>query len=145
MLLTRGPSCLYPPAEYEDASLSSWVNKERFQGYLQIDGFTLYELGETGGVCLKEPLLLLLLPHLQAVYQRRIIQVTSANIVGLTAWLSLLPAPAEGQLPTHRFLTFFFSRPLLQPATSRGQAGTLITAASVFLSLWWLQMCRADL
>ncbi|KAF3836300.1 hypothetical protein F7725_028858 [Dissostichus mawsoni] len=26
--------------EYEDASLSSWVNKERFQGYLQIDGFT---------------------------------------------------------------------------------------------------------
>lgn len=40
-------------AEYEDASLSSWVNKERFQGYLQIDGFTLYELGETGGVCIK--------------------------------------------------------------------------------------------
>ncbi|XP_062235398.1 protein disulfide-isomerase TMX3-like [Platichthys flesus] len=34
--------------EYEDGSLSSWVNKERFQGYLQIDGFTLYELGETG-------------------------------------------------------------------------------------------------
>nr|XP_040022708.1 protein disulfide-isomerase TMX3-like [Gasterosteus aculeatus aculeatus] len=34
--------------EYADASLSSWVNKERFQGYLQIDGFTLYELGETG-------------------------------------------------------------------------------------------------
>ncbi|XP_068199681.1 protein disulfide-isomerase TMX3-like [Antennarius striatus] len=34
--------------EYEDVSLSSWVNKERFQGYLQIDGFTLYELGETG-------------------------------------------------------------------------------------------------
>uniref|UniRef100_A0AAQ5XUR9 protein disulfide-isomerase n=1 Tax=Amphiprion ocellaris TaxID=80972 RepID=A0AAQ5XUR9_AMPOC len=30
--------------EYEDGSLSSWVNKERFQGYLQIDGFTLYEL-----------------------------------------------------------------------------------------------------
>lgn len=40
-------------AEYEDASLSSWVNKERFQGYLQIDGFTLYELGETGAVCIK--------------------------------------------------------------------------------------------
>uniref|UniRef100_A0A3Q4H8J8 protein disulfide-isomerase n=1 Tax=Neolamprologus brichardi TaxID=32507 RepID=A0A3Q4H8J8_NEOBR len=37
--------------EYEDSSLSLWVNKERFQGYLQIDGFTLYELGETGGVC----------------------------------------------------------------------------------------------
>uniref|UniRef100_A0A8C7ZSR2 protein disulfide-isomerase n=1 Tax=Oryzias sinensis TaxID=183150 RepID=A0A8C7ZSR2_9TELE len=36
--------------EYEDGSLSSWVNRERFQGYLQIDGFTLYELGETGGV-----------------------------------------------------------------------------------------------
>ncbi|XP_042256087.1 protein disulfide-isomerase TMX3 [Thunnus maccoyii] len=34
--------------EYEDGSLSSWVNKERFQGYLQIDGFTLYELGDTG-------------------------------------------------------------------------------------------------
>ncbi|KAF7658536.1 hypothetical protein LDENG_00011640 [Lucifuga dentata] len=34
--------------EYEDGSLSSWVNKERFQGYLQLDGFTLYELGETG-------------------------------------------------------------------------------------------------
>lgn len=34
--------------EYGDGSLSSWVNKERFQGYLQIDGFTLYELGETG-------------------------------------------------------------------------------------------------
>uniref|UniRef100_A0A3B5MJG0 protein disulfide-isomerase n=1 Tax=Xiphophorus couchianus TaxID=32473 RepID=A0A3B5MJG0_9TELE len=34
--------------EYEDGSLSSWVNKERFQGYLHIDGFTLYELGETG-------------------------------------------------------------------------------------------------
>ncbi|XP_035468730.2 protein disulfide-isomerase TMX3 isoform X4 [Scophthalmus maximus] len=34
--------------EYADGSLSSWVNKERFQGYLQIDGFTLYELGETG-------------------------------------------------------------------------------------------------
>uniref|UniRef100_A0A3B4ZCI4 protein disulfide-isomerase n=1 Tax=Stegastes partitus TaxID=144197 RepID=A0A3B4ZCI4_9TELE len=37
--------------EYEDGSLSSWVNKERFQGYLQIDGFTLYELGETGDGC----------------------------------------------------------------------------------------------
>uniref|UniRef100_A0A672JBM6 protein disulfide-isomerase n=1 Tax=Salarias fasciatus TaxID=181472 RepID=A0A672JBM6_SALFA len=36
--------------EYEDGSLSSWVNKERFQGYLQIDGFTLYELGETGNL-----------------------------------------------------------------------------------------------
>ncbi|XP_034022754.1 protein disulfide-isomerase TMX3 [Thalassophryne amazonica] len=34
--------------EYVDGSLSSWVNKERFQGYLQIDSFTLYELGETG-------------------------------------------------------------------------------------------------
>lgn len=45
------PASLF--AEYEDASLSSWVNKERFQGYLQIDGFTLYELGETGGVCFK--------------------------------------------------------------------------------------------
>uniref|UniRef100_A0A8C6UHL8 protein disulfide-isomerase n=1 Tax=Neogobius melanostomus TaxID=47308 RepID=A0A8C6UHL8_9GOBI len=29
--------------EYVDGSLSSWVNKERFQGYLQIDGFTLYD------------------------------------------------------------------------------------------------------
>ncbi|XP_076146523.1 protein disulfide-isomerase TMX3-like [Alosa pseudoharengus] len=34
--------------QYEDGSLSSWVNRERFQGYLPIDGFTLYELGETG-------------------------------------------------------------------------------------------------
>uniref|UniRef100_A0A8C1UKD8 protein disulfide-isomerase n=1 Tax=Cyprinus carpio TaxID=7962 RepID=A0A8C1UKD8_CYPCA len=34
--------------EYEDGSLSSWVNRERFQSYLPIDGFTLYELGETG-------------------------------------------------------------------------------------------------
>ncbi|XP_053344200.1 protein disulfide-isomerase TMX3 isoform X2 [Clarias gariepinus] len=34
--------------EYEDGSLTSWVNRERFQSYLQIDGFTLYELGETG-------------------------------------------------------------------------------------------------
>ncbi|XP_066580118.1 protein disulfide-isomerase TMX3 [Amia ocellicauda] len=34
--------------EYEDGDLSSWVNKERFLGYLQIDGFTLYELGDTG-------------------------------------------------------------------------------------------------
>uniref|UniRef100_A0A671S0D6 protein disulfide-isomerase n=1 Tax=Sinocyclocheilus anshuiensis TaxID=1608454 RepID=A0A671S0D6_9TELE len=34
--------------EYEDSSLSSWVNRERFQSYLPIDGFTLYELGETG-------------------------------------------------------------------------------------------------
>uniref|UniRef100_A0A8C7F368 protein disulfide-isomerase n=1 Tax=Oncorhynchus kisutch TaxID=8019 RepID=A0A8C7F368_ONCKI len=36
--------------EYVDGGLSSWVNKERFQSYLQIDGFTLYELGETGTV-----------------------------------------------------------------------------------------------
>ncbi|XP_058231754.1 protein disulfide-isomerase TMX3 isoform X3 [Hemibagrus wyckioides] len=34
--------------EYEDGRLASWVNRERFQSYLQIDGFTLYELGETG-------------------------------------------------------------------------------------------------
>ncbi|XP_035270463.1 protein disulfide-isomerase TMX3-like [Anguilla anguilla] len=34
--------------EYQEASLSTWVNKERFLGYLQIDGFVLYELGETG-------------------------------------------------------------------------------------------------
>nr|XP_020473164.1 protein disulfide-isomerase TMX3 [Monopterus albus] len=38
----------YAYDEYEEGSLSSWVNKERFPGYLQIDGFTLYELGETG-------------------------------------------------------------------------------------------------
>uniref|UniRef100_A0A3Q3IXL7 protein disulfide-isomerase n=1 Tax=Monopterus albus TaxID=43700 RepID=A0A3Q3IXL7_MONAL len=43
----------YAYDEYEEGSLSSWVNKERFPGYLQIDGFTLYELGETGGVCIK--------------------------------------------------------------------------------------------
>ncbi|XP_007886209.1 protein disulfide-isomerase TMX3 [Callorhinchus milii] len=34
--------------EYEDGDLSSWVNKEKFQGYVYIDGFTLYELSETG-------------------------------------------------------------------------------------------------
>ncbi|KAK6492318.1 protein disulfide-isomerase TMX3-like [Huso huso] len=34
--------------EYEDGDLSSWINKERFQGYLHIDGFTLYELEDTG-------------------------------------------------------------------------------------------------
>ncbi|XP_060756045.1 protein disulfide-isomerase TMX3-like [Neoarius graeffei] len=34
--------------EYEDGSLASWVNRERFQSYMQIDGFILYELGETG-------------------------------------------------------------------------------------------------
>ncbi|XP_067837533.1 protein disulfide-isomerase TMX3-like [Heptranchias perlo] len=34
--------------EYEDGDLSSWVNKERFLGYVYIDGFTLYELAETG-------------------------------------------------------------------------------------------------
>uniref|UniRef100_A0A672NLF5 protein disulfide-isomerase n=1 Tax=Sinocyclocheilus grahami TaxID=75366 RepID=A0A672NLF5_SINGR len=38
--------------EYEDSSLSSWVNRERFQSYLPIDGFTLYELGETGNTAL---------------------------------------------------------------------------------------------
>ncbi|XP_036375324.1 protein disulfide-isomerase TMX3-like isoform X1 [Megalops cyprinoides] len=34
--------------EYRDGELSAWVNRERFLGYLQIDGFTLYELGDTG-------------------------------------------------------------------------------------------------
>ncbi|XP_040209839.1 protein disulfide-isomerase TMX3 isoform X1 [Rana temporaria] len=34
--------------EYEDGDLSSWVNRERFEGYLHVDGFTLYELGDTG-------------------------------------------------------------------------------------------------
>ncbi|XP_075684493.1 protein disulfide-isomerase TMX3 [Rhinoderma darwinii] len=34
--------------EYEDGDLSSWVNKERFEGYIHVDGFTLYELGDTG-------------------------------------------------------------------------------------------------
>ncbi|XP_078253928.1 protein disulfide-isomerase TMX3 isoform X2 [Rhinoraja longicauda] len=33
--------------EYEDGDMSSWVNRERFLGYLYIDGFTLYELSET--------------------------------------------------------------------------------------------------
>lgn len=47
-LLTGDLCVFFCAAEYADASLSSWVNKERFQGYLQIDGFTLYELGETG-------------------------------------------------------------------------------------------------
>ncbi|XP_064202246.1 protein disulfide-isomerase TMX3-like isoform X2 [Anguilla rostrata] len=34
--------------EYRDGDLSTWVNRERFLGYLNIDGFILYELGETG-------------------------------------------------------------------------------------------------
>nr|XP_056710232.1 protein disulfide-isomerase TMX3 [Euleptes europaea] len=34
--------------EYEDGDLTSWINRERFQGYLNVDGFTLYELGDTG-------------------------------------------------------------------------------------------------
>ncbi|XP_072118498.1 protein disulfide-isomerase TMX3-like isoform X2 [Mobula birostris] len=38
----------YTYDEYEDGDLSSWVNKERFLGYLYIDAFTLYELADTG-------------------------------------------------------------------------------------------------
>ena len=38
--------------EYEDGDLSSWINRERFQGYLNVDGFTLYELGDTGEMLL---------------------------------------------------------------------------------------------
>ncbi|KAH0617845.1 hypothetical protein JD844_016487 [Phrynosoma platyrhinos] len=34
--------------EYEDGDLSSWISRERFQGYLNVDGFILYELGDTG-------------------------------------------------------------------------------------------------
>ncbi|KAL1773674.1 disulfide-isomerase TMX3 [Sigmodon hispidus] len=34
--------------EYEDGDLSSWISKERFQNYLTMDGFLLYELGDTG-------------------------------------------------------------------------------------------------
>ncbi|XP_045383312.1 protein disulfide-isomerase TMX3 isoform X3 [Lemur catta] len=34
--------------EYEDGDLSSWINRERFQSYLTMDGFLLYELGDTG-------------------------------------------------------------------------------------------------
>nr|XP_048275164.1 protein disulfide-isomerase TMX3 isoform X2 [Myodes glareolus] len=34
--------------EYEDGDLSSWVSRERFQNYLTMDGFLLYELGDTG-------------------------------------------------------------------------------------------------
>uniref|UniRef100_A0A8C9VF66 protein disulfide-isomerase n=1 Tax=Scleropages formosus TaxID=113540 RepID=A0A8C9VF66_SCLFO len=36
--------------EYADGSLSSWVTKERFQSYLLIDGFTLYDLAESGAL-----------------------------------------------------------------------------------------------
>lgn len=39
--------------EYEDGDLSSWINRERFQGYLNVDGFTLYELGDTGEMLLR--------------------------------------------------------------------------------------------
>uniref|UniRef100_A0A8D0GHX6 protein disulfide-isomerase n=1 Tax=Sphenodon punctatus TaxID=8508 RepID=A0A8D0GHX6_SPHPU len=38
--------------EYEDGDLTSWINRERFQGYLNVDGFTLYELGDTGKMLL---------------------------------------------------------------------------------------------
>ncbi|XP_025221188.1 protein disulfide-isomerase TMX3 isoform X2 [Theropithecus gelada] len=34
--------------EYEDGDLSAWINRERFQNYLAMDGFLLYELGDTG-------------------------------------------------------------------------------------------------
>nr|XP_040128121.1 protein disulfide-isomerase TMX3 isoform X1 [Ictidomys tridecemlineatus] len=34
--------------EYEDGDLSGWINRERFQTYLTMDGFLLYELGDTG-------------------------------------------------------------------------------------------------
>ncbi|MBZ3887360.1 Protein disulfide-isomerase TMX3 [Sciurus carolinensis] len=34
--------------EYEDGDLSAWINRERFQNYLTMDGFLLYELGDTG-------------------------------------------------------------------------------------------------
>ncbi|XP_049638136.1 protein disulfide-isomerase TMX3 isoform X1 [Suncus etruscus] len=34
--------------EYEDGDLSAWINRERFQNYIPMDGFVLYELGETG-------------------------------------------------------------------------------------------------
>ncbi|XP_060030000.1 protein disulfide-isomerase TMX3 isoform X3 [Erinaceus europaeus] len=34
--------------EYEDGDLSSWISRERFQNYLTVDGFLLYELGDTG-------------------------------------------------------------------------------------------------
>lgn len=40
--------CFFLFLEYEDGDLSSWINRERFQGYLNVDGFTLYELGDTG-------------------------------------------------------------------------------------------------
>uniref|UniRef100_A0A4W3H9G7 Thioredoxin related transmembrane protein 3 n=1 Tax=Callorhinchus milii TaxID=7868 RepID=A0A4W3H9G7_CALMI len=36
--------------EYEDGDLSSWVNKEKFQGYVYIDGFTLdFQFGHIDG------------------------------------------------------------------------------------------------
>uniref|UniRef100_A0A671S145 protein disulfide-isomerase n=1 Tax=Sinocyclocheilus anshuiensis TaxID=1608454 RepID=A0A671S145_9TELE len=52
--------------EYEDSSLSSWVNRERFQSYLPIDGFTLYELGETGNTALFTDLRLMLCSSLSS-------------------------------------------------------------------------------
>ncbi|KAH0500519.1 Protein disulfide-isomerase TMX3 [Microtus ochrogaster] len=35
-------------SKYEDGDLSSWISRERFQNYLTMDGFLLYELGDTG-------------------------------------------------------------------------------------------------
>lgn len=37
-------------SEYEDGDLSAWINRERFQNYIPMDGFVLYELGDTGNV-----------------------------------------------------------------------------------------------
>ncbi|XP_012860219.1 protein disulfide-isomerase TMX3 [Echinops telfairi] len=34
--------------EFEDGDLESWITRERFQNYLTVDGFLLYELGDTG-------------------------------------------------------------------------------------------------
>lgn len=82
-------SCVFV-AEYEDGSLSSWVNKERFQGYLQIDGFTLYELGETGGLC-----------------------VTLFTVQSyVTSWINGLSAPSV------MFSTFWFGYALLCQVSS---------------------------
>lgn len=65
------------------------------------------------------------------------------------------PASPQSSIIANTLLliSFFFvtsrrlsarARPLSQSATTRGQAGTLITAASGSRSLRWLQMCLAD-
>jgi len=39
-------SCFIIFIEFLDGDLSSWINRERFPTYFQIDSFSLYQMGE---------------------------------------------------------------------------------------------------